>query len=167
MSDLSASNTQSPEFTKDEPPAGSLWLAIKKIATRLSDWFVIQTTAVKVLVIALALMIPATAIYSAVLLQKQATLAEQVRLMPGGGAGHSINANLPLALAVRPVAQAALPVLSRARHTGAEVLFGWAFGRSLGMALVLAPPLGDAKTLTKELGGQLLADRRVPPMLAL
>ncbi|MBL0422067.1 AAA family ATPase [Ramlibacter sp. AW1] len=96
MSDLSASNTQSPEFTKDEPPAGSLWLAIKKIATRLSDWFVIQTAAVKVLVVALALMIPATGLYSFVLLQKQAVLAEQVRLMPGGQSGHSINESLPV-----------------------------------------------------------------------
>jgi cell division protease FtsH len=89
MSDLSASKPQRPEFTRDEPPAGagSLWLAIKKAASRLSDWFVIQSTALKVLLIALALMIPATGIYSIVLLQRQAAVAEQVKLMHGGTEG--------------------------------------------------------------------------------
>lgn len=84
MSDLSASNSQRPEFTKDEPPAGSLWAAIKKAVSRLSDWFVIQSTALKCLMFAMALMIPVTGIYSIVLTQKQAALAEQVRLMSTG-----------------------------------------------------------------------------------
>jgi cell division protease FtsH len=99
MSDLSASNTQRPEFTNDEPPAGSLWVAIKKAASRLSDWFVFQTTAVKLLVIAFALMIPATGIYSIVLMQRQAAVAEQVKLMAGGQAGEgmwTLNDKLPV-----------------------------------------------------------------------
>ncbi|TFZ08107.1 AAA family ATPase [Ramlibacter humi] len=82
MSDLSVSSTPTPEFGKnEEQPSGSLWLSIKKAASRVSDWFVIQSTAVKLLVIAVALMIPATGIYSAVLMQKQAAVAEQVRAM--------------------------------------------------------------------------------------
>ncbi len=82
MSDLSVSSTPTPEFgSKDEQPNGSLWLSIKKAVSRFSDWFVIQSNAVKFLLIAVALMIPATGIYSAVLWQKQAAVAEQVRAM--------------------------------------------------------------------------------------
>jgi cell division protease FtsH len=84
MSDLSVSSTPTPESefgSKDEQPNGSLWLSIKKAASRFSDWFVIQSNAVKFLLIAVALMIPATGIYSIVLWQKQAAVAEQVRAM--------------------------------------------------------------------------------------
>jgi cell division protease FtsH len=82
MSDLSVSSTPAPEFGKDEQPSGGgLWMSIKKAAARLSDWFVIQSTAVKAMVVAMALMIPATGIYSLVLMQRQAALAEQVRAM--------------------------------------------------------------------------------------
>ena len=82
MSDLSVSSTPASEFGKDEQPAGgSLWVSIKKAAARFSDWFVIQTTAVKVMVVAMALMIPVTGIYSFVLMQRQAAMAEQVRAM--------------------------------------------------------------------------------------
>jgi cell division protease FtsH len=82
MSDLNVSSTPSPEFGKDETPAGgSLWISIKKAVARLSDWFVIQSVPVKAMVIAMALMIPATGIYSFVLVQKQAAVAEQVRAM--------------------------------------------------------------------------------------
>jgi cell division protease FtsH len=83
MSDLSVSSptTPSPEFGKDEQPSGSLWLSIKKAAARLSDWFVVQSTAVKLLVVMMALLIPATGIYSAVLMHRQAEIAEQVRGM--------------------------------------------------------------------------------------
>ncbi|MDQ3384368.1 MAG: hypothetical protein M3519_11405, partial [Actinomycetota bacterium] len=48
--------------------------------------------------------------------------------------------NLPLALAVRPVSQAALPVLARAHHTGDDATFGETFDRAFGMALFLAAP---------------------------
>ncbi|HYF18823.1 MAG TPA: ATP-binding protein, partial [Ramlibacter sp.] len=78
MSDLSASPA---EFGKDETPSGGLWGSIKKAFSRVSDWFVIQSLAVKLMVVAMALMIPATAIYSFVLMQRQAAVAEQVRSM--------------------------------------------------------------------------------------
>ncbi|KQT10656.1 AAA family ATPase [Ramlibacter sp. Leaf400] len=81
MSDLSVSSTSAAGFGEDEQPNGGLWLSIKKAASRVSDWFVIQSNAVKLLVIAVALMIPATGIYSFVLWQKQAAVAEQVRAM--------------------------------------------------------------------------------------
>ena len=48
--------------------------------------------------------------------------------------------NLPLALAVRPVSQAALPVLSRAHHAGDDGRLGETFDRAFGMALFLAAP---------------------------
>lgn len=83
MSDLSMRNPNTREFTEDEAPAGSLWRAIKKAAGRLSDWFVIQSTAVKVLVIGLALLIPATGLYSLVLWHRHAQVAEQVQAMAG------------------------------------------------------------------------------------
>jgi cell division protease FtsH len=87
MSDLSVGSTtpNSPEFGKDEQPSGSVWLAIRKAVARLSDWFVIQSTAVKLLLIAMAVMIPATGIYSLVLMQRQAAVAEQVRGMTNQG----------------------------------------------------------------------------------
>jgi cell division protease FtsH len=87
MSDLSVGSPtpNSPEFGKDEQPSGSVWLAIRKAISRLSDWFVIQSTGVKLLVIAMALMIPATGIYSLVLTQRQAAVAEQVRGMSNHG----------------------------------------------------------------------------------
>jgi cell division protease FtsH len=81
MSDLSVGSSPTHEFGKDEQPNGGLWLSIKKAASRFSDWFVIQSSAVKFLVIAVALMIPATGLYSFVLWQKQAAVAEQVRAM--------------------------------------------------------------------------------------
>ncbi|TFZ00761.1 AAA family ATPase [Ramlibacter henchirensis] len=81
MSDLSVGSSPTHEFGKDEQPNGGLWLSIKKAASRFSDWFVIQSSAVKFLVIAVALMIPATGVYSFVLWQKQAAVAEQVRAM--------------------------------------------------------------------------------------
>ena len=72
MSDLSVSSTPTPEFGKDETPSGGgLWLSIKKAASRVSDWFVIQSAAVKLLVVIVALMIPVTGIYSFVLMQKR------------------------------------------------------------------------------------------------
>src|SRR5687767_825055 len=81
MSDLSVGSSPTHEFAKDEQPNRALCLSIKKAASRFSDWFVIQSSAVKFLVIAVALMIPATGIYSAVPWQKQAAVAEQVRAM--------------------------------------------------------------------------------------
>lgn len=97
MSDLSVSSTPTPEFgSKDEQPNGSLWLSIKKAVSRFSDWFVIQSNAVKFLLIAVALMIPATGIYSAVLWQKQATVAEQVRAMASADGVAAVDPNQPV-----------------------------------------------------------------------
>lgn len=98
MSDLSVSSTPRSEFDNDEQPSdSSLWLSIKKAAARLSDWFVIQSNAVKVLVIAIALLIPATGIYSLVLVQRQAAVAEQVRSMAGAAGVSAFNDHLPVA----------------------------------------------------------------------
>ena len=65
-------------------PTG-LWPAIKKAANRLQDWFVIQPVAVKLMVLAMAVLIPATGIYSFMLMQKQAAVAEQVKAMAAAG----------------------------------------------------------------------------------
>jgi cell division protease FtsH len=101
MSDLSASSTPSSEASgaaAASPP--SLWPAVKKAAARLQDWFVIQAIGVKVMVIIVALMIPATAIYSISLRQKQAAVAEQLKTMTAGdlpaGGVSVFNEKLPL-----------------------------------------------------------------------
>ena len=78
MSDLSKPSDAAPAST-------GLWLAIKKAAGRLQDWFVIQSVAVKLTVLAVALLIPATGIYSVMLIQKQAAVAEQVKTMAVAG----------------------------------------------------------------------------------
>lgn len=63
------------------PAATGLWLAIKKLASRLQDWFVIQSVFVKLALLAIILLIPASGIYSFTLIQKQAAVAEQVKTM--------------------------------------------------------------------------------------
>ncbi|HEX6734446.1 MAG TPA: AAA family ATPase, partial [Azonexus sp.] len=68
-------------------PAADWWLALSKIRGWLLDWFVIQSLAVKLGVLVMAILIPLTAIYSVVHLQKQASLAEQVKAMAGAGQG--------------------------------------------------------------------------------
>ncbi|MBK0393256.1 AAA family ATPase [Ramlibacter algicola] len=96
MSDISVGSPKL-EFDKEEQPSdGSLWLSIKKGAARLQDWFVIQSIAVKLLVIAIALLIPATGIYSMVLAKRQAAVAEQVRSMAGAEGIAAFNDKLPV-----------------------------------------------------------------------
>ncbi|MES2634320.1 MAG: AAA family ATPase [Pseudomonadota bacterium] len=84
MSELSGSANPSNPAEGDAPVSRvtrSPWLSLKKMVNRLQDWFAIQSNGVKVIVIALVMTIPALAIYSVTLLQKQAAVAEQVRLM--------------------------------------------------------------------------------------
>ncbi|MGE5470416.1 MAG: AAA family ATPase [Bacteroidota bacterium] len=59
--------------------------AVRKAVSRLLDWFAIQATAVKLTVVALIVLIPLTAIYSVILIQKQAVVAEEVKNMAVGG----------------------------------------------------------------------------------
>ena len=93
MSDLSKPS--------DEPPASTgLWLSIKKTASRLQDWLVVQSAGVKLTVLVMAVLIPATAIYSFTLIQKQAAVAEQVKSMAvagtAGDGGWTLNEKLPV-----------------------------------------------------------------------
>ena len=92
MSDLSKPS--------DAPPSTGLWFAIKKTASRLQDWFAIQAVAVKLTVLAMAVVIPITGIYSFTLMQKRAALAEQVKTMAvAGQAGEGVwtlNDKLPV-----------------------------------------------------------------------
>lgn len=67
------------------PVATVVWRAIKKAANRLEDWFVIQSVIVKLAVLAIITLIPATAIYSLTIMQKQAAVAEQVKTMTAAG----------------------------------------------------------------------------------
>jgi cell division protease FtsH len=89
MSELSANKD-----TADAADAGSAgsppWLSIKKLAARVCDWYAIQSTAVRVLVIAVALLIPLTGSYSFVLWQRQAAVAEQVKAMAGQAGGDAL-----------------------------------------------------------------------------
>lgn len=101
MSDLSASPQTTPEpVPAAEQTTRSLWLSVKKIASRLQDWFVIQSPMIKTMVLAVAVLIPATGIYSVALLQKQAAVAEQVKAMSvtekPGEAHWTFNEKLPV-----------------------------------------------------------------------
>lgn len=98
MSDLSATKdpVETPEGGASAP---GLWLSIKKLASRLSDWFTIQTTAVKFMVVAVALLIPVTAAYSFTVWQRQAAVAEQVKAMAGQSGAEALwtlNEKLPV-----------------------------------------------------------------------
>ena len=88
MSELNSQPT--PEAPAvDDPPSPSLWASVKKTAVRLQDWFAIQSVAVRVLVLALAVLIPATGVYSVVLARKQAAVAEQVKSMAATAANEA------------------------------------------------------------------------------
>ena len=66
------------------------WPTFKKTIRRTQDWFVIQPMAIKLTVLVLAVLIPATGVYSITLLQKQLVLAEQVKSMAvASGAGEA------------------------------------------------------------------------------
>jgi cell division protease FtsH len=93
MSDLSKPSDHAPAST-------GLWPAIKKAANRLQDWFVIQTAVVRLTVLIIAVLIPATGLYSVALIVKQAAVAEQVKTMSvAGQAGEGVwrlNDKLPV-----------------------------------------------------------------------
>ena len=74
MADLSKPGDAAPT------PSGP-WLAIKKVVNWLLDWFAIQPLAIRLTVLVVAVLIPASGIYSFTLLRQQATLAEEVKAM--------------------------------------------------------------------------------------
>jgi len=82
------------------PPSTGLWLAVKKAASRLQDWFVIQSMVVKLSVLAVAVLIPVTGVYSFTLMQRQTAVAEQIKTMAvAGKAGEGVwtlNDKLPV-----------------------------------------------------------------------
>ncbi|HEX7889510.1 MAG TPA: AAA family ATPase, partial [Ramlibacter sp.] len=82
MSDLSA-DKDPVDAPESAPAATSLWLSLRKAGSRLSDWFAIQSMAVKLMVITVAILIPLTATYSFVVWKRQAVVAEQVKAMAG------------------------------------------------------------------------------------
>lgn len=81
MSDLAAKEDPVEAAAGASPP--SVWLSLKKLGTRLSDWFSVQAMGVKLMVLAVAILIPVTALYSFTVWQRQAAVAEQVKAMAG------------------------------------------------------------------------------------
>ncbi|MDB5873919.1 MAG: AAA-metalloprotease-like protein, partial [Ramlibacter sp.] len=83
MSDLSPSPQTPPEAAAraSEQASRSLWQSLKKFAARLQDWFVIQSMTMKIVVVSMAVLIPATAVYSVTLMHKQALVTEEVKTM--------------------------------------------------------------------------------------
>lgn len=80
MSEVSTPGPRAASNGADES-ASPFWEAVKKTFSRLQDWFTVQSTAVKLGVLAVMILIPATAIYSWHTLQKQEQVAEQVKAM--------------------------------------------------------------------------------------
>jgi cell division protease FtsH len=78
MSDLSKPN----DVTETRKGA---WFTARKLAGRLLDWFAIQPTAIRLTVLVLALLIPASGVYSYVLIERQAAMAEQLKSMAVAG----------------------------------------------------------------------------------
>jgi len=98
MSDLSASKDPV-EAPAEGASTTRPWLSLRKLGARLSDWFSIQTTALKVMLIAVAILIPLTAGYSFVVSQRQAAVAAQVKAMAGQTGAQSmwtLNEKLPV-----------------------------------------------------------------------
>jgi cell division protease FtsH len=99
MSDLSAADKDTVDGNASGAPTPSLWLSLKKLGGRLSDWYSIQSMAVKAMVIAVAIMIPLTGGYSFMVLQRQAAVAEQVKAMASASGAESmwtLNEKLPV-----------------------------------------------------------------------
>jgi len=97
MSDLAAKK-DSVDAASGAAPS-SPWLGLKKLATRLSDWFTIQSAAMKAMLVAVAILIPVTGIYSFTVMQRQAAVAEQVKAMAGqtgSDAMWTLNDKLPV-----------------------------------------------------------------------
>ena len=67
------------------PAPSGLWFDIKKVLRWLLDWFAIQPLAVRLTVLVVAVLIPATGIYSLTLLRQQAALAAEVKAMVVAG----------------------------------------------------------------------------------
>lgn len=82
MSELTAKETPV-DADAEEAAAPGLWLGIKKLGARLSDWVAIQSTAMKLMLAAVAVLIPLTAGYSFVVWQRQAVVAQEVKAMAG------------------------------------------------------------------------------------
>lgn len=97
MSDLAAKEDPSDADSGSATPTP--WLNLKKLASRLSDWFTIQSTAVKMVLVAVAILIPVTGIYSFTVWQRQAAVAEQVKAMAGQSGSDALwtlNEKLPV-----------------------------------------------------------------------
>ncbi len=97
MSELAAKEDSADTATGASPP--SVWLNFKKFGARLSDWFSVQSTALKAVVLAVAILIPVTGVYSFVVWQRQAAVAEQVKAMAGqtgADAMWTLNDKLPV-----------------------------------------------------------------------
>ena len=98
MSDLSASK-DTVDSAPEDASTRSPWLILRKLGTRLSDWFSVQTLAVQAMVVAVAILIPLTAGYSYMVMQRQAAVAEQVKVMAGQAGAEApgaLNDKLPV-----------------------------------------------------------------------
>jgi cell division protease FtsH len=98
MSDLSSTPANQPAPRDPAESPSSPWLAVKKAVARLQDWFTIQSAGVKLMVVAIAIMIPVTAAYSWSVLQRQEQVAQQVKTMAvaNGDGVWSYNKKLPV-----------------------------------------------------------------------
>jgi cell division protease FtsH len=99
LSDLSATTTNTAEAVPAAEETRTLWMTLKKQASRLADWFAIQPLFVKCFVIAALALIPLTAAYSVAIMQKQAEIAEQVKIMGAEAtaeAATALNPKLPI-----------------------------------------------------------------------
>ena len=101
MTDLSRGRTESPPPADEaaDPPSGLLDL-LRAVFNRLHDWWSLQSRGVKLLVLVIALLIPATAFYSWSVLQRQEKIAEEVKAMAttgsNGEAAWAYNKTLPV-----------------------------------------------------------------------
>ena len=106
MSDLSATPQPSTEAAPAAEETRTLWMSLRKRAARIADWFAIQPVAVKAFVVAALMLIPLTAAYSVAVMQKQAEIAEQVKIMGAEGtadASTAINPKLPIVFGLMAV----------------------------------------------------------------
>ena len=129
--------------------AGLQWWGARRLGVRLALRTGWRDSEAKSLV---RLAVPSVA-YTSLSVARYTAVLLVASAVPGGVVAFNLALAfyvLPVALGARPVAQAALPELSRAHHRSDDAEFGAALTRALGLALFLTVPAAAGYLLVSE-----------------
>ena len=90
MTDLSRGRTDTSTADEAADPPANLLTLIKSALSRLQDWISIQTLVMKLVLVTIALTIPATAFYAWSTIERQEKMANEVKAMTTTGKGGEV-----------------------------------------------------------------------------